>query len=78
LLPVIPLDGGQVAQALLAKQDPWQGTTKALWLSVFVGGAAAVVFGILMREMFLLLLFASLAFSCYTTLQQLQGGGRPW
>lgn len=81
LLPVIPLDGGQIAQAVLTQQDPWQGVAKALWLSVFVGAAAAVIFGILLHEMFMLVLFASLAFSCYMTLQQLQGGGggrRPW
>ena len=79
LLPVFPLDGGQIAQAWLTSQDPWQGTVKALWLSVFVGAGAAIVFGVLMHDMFLLMLFASLAFSCYTTLQQIQGGGgRPW
>jgi Zn-dependent protease len=79
LFPVIPLDGGQIAQAWLTAQDPANGVVKALWLSVFAGAAAAVVFGILLHEMFLLLLFASLAFSCYMTLQQFQGRGpRGW
>ena len=80
LIPVIPLDGGQIAQAWLTANDSFQGTIKALWLSVFAGGAAAIIFGILMHEMFLLMLFASLAFSCYTTVQQIQGSGRgrPW
>jgi Zn-dependent protease len=79
LLPVFPLDGGQIALQLFIVNDSWGGTVKALWLSVFVGGAFAVIGGILMRDLFVALLFASLAVSNYFTLQQMGGGGRrPW
>jgi stage IV sporulation protein FB len=79
LVPVIPLDGGQIAQAILTAQDPWQGMTKALWLSIWAGGIMAVAGLLMFQQMFIVLLFASLAYSSYVTLQQLSGGGgRDW
>lgn len=80
LLPVFPLDGGQIAQQLLIIHDPWGGAIRALWISVFVGGAAAILAGVVFQSMFVTLLFASLAISNYLTLQQMGGGGggRPW
>ncbi len=79
LLPVFPLDGGQIAQQVLIVNDPWGGTEKALWLSIIVGVAVAVVGGIAFESLFVALMFLSLAASNYFTLQQLRGGGsRPW
>jgi stage IV sporulation protein FB len=80
LLPVLPLDGGQIAMQILTQQDPWGGMQKTLWLSVITGAAAAVVGAMVMQDLFLLLLFGSLALSSFLTLQQLGGGGgrRPW
>ena len=43
LLPVNPLDGGQIAREMLNASDPWQGVSKSLWLSVIVGAVVAVV-----------------------------------
>jgi len=78
LLPVLPLDGGQIAMQVLVQQDPWGGMQRALWLSVIVGGAAAVFGLLVMDDMFMMFLFASLAVSSYLTLQQMGGGTRPW
>jgi Zn-dependent protease len=80
LLPVIPLDGGQIALQVLNVRDPWGGMVKALWLSVFVGAAVAVLAGVMFRDLFVAMLFASLAVSNYFALQQpgAGGGGRPW
>jgi len=78
LLPVLPLDGGQIALQFFIQQDPWQGTLRALWLSVIVGGAVAVLSIAVWHETFLMLLFASLAVSSYFTIQQSGGGRRPW
>jgi Zn-dependent protease len=79
LLPVFPLDGGQIAMQLLIVNDAWGGTIKALWLSVFVGAAVAVVAGWVFGDLFAAMFFASLAVSNYFTLQQASGGGgRPW
>ena len=79
LLPVFPLDGGQIAQAVMVAKDPWQGLTKSLWLSVFTGAIAAVVGGLIFKSLFMVFLFGSLAYSSYVALQQVSGGkGRPW
>lgn len=80
LLPVLPLDGGQIALQFLTQQDPWGGMTKTLWLSVITGGVMAVVGAVVMQQMLMLFLFGSLALSSYLTLQQLggRGGRRPW
>ena len=80
LLPVFPLDGGQIAQQLMIVNDPWGGTVRALWLSIIVAGIAAVLGLYPFRSLFVALMFASLAASNYFTLQQMGGGGgrRPW
>ncbi len=77
LLPIFPLDGGQIAQQIFVQQDPWGGTQKALWVSVVAGGAVAVL-AFMGHQLFTAMLFASLAVSCYMTLQQMGGGRRPW
>lgn len=76
LVPVYPLDGGQIAREVLVAQDPWEGVVKSLWLSVIVGAAVAFVgFGVL-RDQFLGILFALLAFSNFMAIQNLRG--RMW
>jgi Zn-dependent protease len=78
LLPVLPLDGGQIAMQVMVQRDPWGGTQQALWLSVITGGAMAVFAFIAMQQLFTAMLFASLAVSSYMALQQMGGGRRPW
>lgn len=79
LLPVLPLDGGQIALQLLMVHDAWQGTQRALWLSVITGGAVALLALLVLRDTYMMILFASLAASSYFTLMQMGGGGRrPW
>ncbi|MDX1947402.1 MAG: site-2 protease family protein [Pirellulaceae bacterium] len=78
LLPVLPLDGGQIAQQLLVVHDPYAGMMRALWLSVIVGAAAALLLGFALESMFVAMFFGSLAVSAYFTLQQFGGRGRPW
>jgi Zn-dependent protease len=77
LLPVLPLDGGQIALQVLMQQDPWQGTVRALWLSVITGGIVALL-AIAVGETYMMFLFASLAASNYFTLHQAGSGRRPW
>ena len=80
LLPIFPLDGGQIAQQLFVVNDPWSGMVRCLWLSVFVAGGVAVIGLLAFQSTFMAIMFASLAASNYFTLQQLTGGGgrRPW
>lgn len=79
MLPVFPLDGGQIARAVLMERDPWQGQTRSLWLSLITGAAAAIVGAFILQEIYIALLFGSLAYSSYMALQQFTGGrNRPW
>jgi Zn-dependent protease len=77
LLPVLPLDGGQIALQFLVQQDPWGGMQRALWLSVITGAGMALFALVTMKDPYLMLLFASLAVSSYLTIQQTTGR-RPW
>lgn len=68
LLPVFPLDGGQVARNALLINDPYDGVRKSLWLSVIVGGLLAVV-GLFRGGIYMGLLFGMLAYQSYQALQ---------
>ncbi|GAB4456693.1 MAG: site-2 protease family protein [Anaerolineales bacterium] len=69
LLPVFPLDGGQVTRNVLIQYDPWDGARKALWVSVVAGGLIAFLGLVVMRSVYVALLFAILAFQSYQSLQ---------
>ena len=69
LLPVFPLDGGQVARNVLIQYDPWDGVRKSLWISVVTGGILAVVGLIGFRSIYIAILFGFLAFQSYQSLQ---------
>jgi Zn-dependent protease len=77
LLPVLPLDGGQMARSIFLMQDPWGGMVKTLWLSTITGAAIAVLSLTMHDSIFVALMFGSLAASSYMALQQTTGG-RPW
>ena len=75
LLPVYPLDGGNVTRHLLVRTDPWEGARKSLWVSVIAGAIVAVFSLIFARNLYLTLLFGLLAFQSYQTLQGRSGIG---
>lgn len=82
LVPVYPLDGGQIARSLFLQADPWQGLKFSLILSLVVGGIAALLFA-QNRQMFGAILFGSLAIQSFQELQMIGTGGfgggrRPW
>lgn len=68
LLPVFPLDGGQVTRNLLIQYDPWDGVRKSLWVSVVTGGIIAVLGLIALRSVYMAVLFGFLAFQSYQSL----------
>ena len=73
LMPVYPLDGGNIARRLLIKADPWNGARRSLWISTVAGGILAVAGFFLFRSIFMTLLFGYLAFQSYQSLRW--GGG---
>lgn len=78
LMPVYPLDGGQIARSLFLLYGGSDAVRQSLVLSVCTGIGLAV-YGFSSGSLFLGLLFASLAYSSYQILSQQGGyGGGPW
>lgn len=69
LLPVFPLDGGNVARYTLIQTDPIDGLRKSLWLSVISGAIIAIVGVIFLNSLYMAFLFGYLAFQSYQALQ---------
>ncbi len=77
LLPIYPLDGGQIARELLALVNPVDAARQSLWLSVITGvGMAALALKTMDSHgsLFLVLFFGYLAMLSYQALEQ--GAGR--
>jgi len=75
LMPVYPLDGGNVARYLLLQSDPLNGVRKSLWLSVITGGVVALAGLLIFRSIYMAFLFGLLAFQSYQSLTGRFGGG---
>ncbi len=70
LMPVYPLDGGNVARYVLLQSDPWDGVRKSLWLSVITGGVVAFAAFFVIHSTYMAFLFGLLAFQSYQILQR--------
>ena len=81
LVPVYPLDGGQIAREVFLILNPRDGVRQSLMLSIFAGGGLAL-YSVMQGNLFLALMLGSLAFSSYQVLQAYSGrggfGGKPW
>ncbi|HEY1598693.1 MAG TPA: site-2 protease family protein [Pirellulales bacterium] len=75
LLPIIPLDGGQVARAVAAKVYPADGLRLSLILSVVAAVGMAAFCFLRWEEVFAAIFFAYMAYQSYQMLQQVSGGG---
>ena len=79
LVPVFPLDGGQVARQLFQKFDPYNGIRYSIMFSIVIAILVAVFN--LQHDRFIAFFFGFMAWSNYMTLQQMSGGmggGRSW
>ena len=75
LLPVYPLDGGNVARYLLLKLDPLYGIRTSLWISVIVGGIVAILGLVSLGSMYIAFLFGYVTFQSYQVLVGRSGVG---
>ena len=75
LLPVSPLDGGNIARAVLLRADPWNGMKRSLRVSVAAGAIVVVAGLFLLGSPFIALLFGFLAFQNYQLLKGNAGIG---
>jgi Zn-dependent protease len=75
LLPVYPLDGGQIARELFALGNPRSGIVRSLQLSV---GTAVLVaaLALMQRQFFTCVMFAFLAYGSYQALQNYRDSWR--
>ncbi|MFO0817539.1 MAG: site-2 protease family protein [Pirellulales bacterium] len=70
LVPVMPLDGGQIARSLLIARDPWRGSQQSIQLSILVAVAVATLAFVVWKQNYLGFLFGYLAVSNYLASQQ--------
>lgn len=77
LIPIFPLDGGQISRDFLSWLMPRNGLRISLGLSVGIAGLFAV-WGIMERSIFTAILFGMLAFSSFQLLQQLPSRRQYW
>lgn len=77
LLPVFPLDGGQIARELLSLVNPRDGVRQSLILSMVTAVALAVVAFVQWNSLFSALFFGLLAYESYAAYQS-YGGRDPW
>jgi membrane-associated protease RseP (regulator of RpoE activity) len=74
LLPIYPLDGGQVAREIFLKLSPREGIRASLSLSIVAAVAMAVIgFVTWHHDWFVVLFFGYLAYTSYATLQAYSG-----
>jgi len=77
LMPIYPLDGGQIAREILVAFSPQRGIVVSLVISTVAAGILAVVSIVLWKSMLTGVFFGYLAYSSYATLQAYQHRG-PW
>lgn len=72
LLPIFPLDGGQIAQQVFTLIHPPDAMRNALILSVIIGGLIAFVAFVQWKEWYLGILFVWLTYSNFSALQSMR------
>jgi stage IV sporulation protein FB len=76
LLPIYPLDGGQIIREFLLYMNPQEGISQSLMLSILTAGLVAALGMIKLNDWFICLFFAYLAYQSFTALQAYSSGGR--
>ena len=74
LLPIYPLDGGQIAREVFTLSNPREGIRFSLILSIVAAGSVAV-WGFMDNQTFTGIMFGMLAYSSFMALQAYMGGG---
>ena len=71
LLPIYPLDGGQIARELLQTANPREGLRQALVLSIVASAGLAALCLLKWHENYMAIFFGYLAYTNYTTVRDL-------
>jgi Zn-dependent protease len=75
LLPVYPLDGGQISREVFQVFNPRDGLRLSLWLSLVVAAGLAVLALVRLGDQFLALFFGYFAYISYSVLREQFGPG---
>lgn len=75
LIPVFPLDGGQVAQALFVRANGVAGYRQSIMMSMFLAGATAIYVAVQWKNPLFVFFFAYLAFQSYQLWQAVRHQG---
>jgi stage IV sporulation protein FB len=78
LLPIFPLDGGQISAAILRKANPHDGMRQALMLSIGTAIGMALLVFVKLDDKFMGIFFAFMAYNSYQILQAVGGGRGGW
>jgi len=73
LLPIYPLDGGQIAREVIMRLNPREGMQLSLVISLVTAGAMALVSFFRFNDTFMGIFFLYLAFISYTSLGGMMG-----
>jgi Zn-dependent protease len=73
LLPIYPLDGGQIAREILLRLSIGDGIRQSLLLSTFAAGAMAVFGWTAFKDLYIAMFFGYLAYSSFAALQAYSG-----
>ncbi len=76
LLPIYPLDGGQIARELLVRFSPRDGIRQSMLLSIFAAIGMAVYGYVRMESLYVAVFFGYLAWASFIALQNYMGGSR--
>ena len=79
LLPIYPLDGGQISRELFVMNQGHKGVERSLWLSLITASVIAIVGYAALRSLFMLILFGWMAWDNWMALQRYgvgRGNGR--
>ena len=77
LLPIYPLDGGQIAREVLLRLDSREGIRRSMQLSIFAAAAVAVFWFFQWKTFLVPLMFGYLAYSNFIALKTYRFRG-PW
>jgi stage IV sporulation protein FB len=75
LLPVYPLDGGQISREVLVRVSPGDGIRQSMLLSMFAAGAMALYGYVELHQAFVAIFFAYLAYMSFVAYQSYSGRG---
>lgn len=73
LLPIQPLDGGNITATLLARFNPKNALERSFQISMYVSLVVTIVMLVIFKSVFMTVMFAALAYSSYNTLLQVRG-----